>query len=170
MKKHLPWYNLLFLEFGKQIKWDIPVEDLDHIRWDLPVDELDQIGLDTPVEGPDKIRRDTPVQDLDQIGLETLGEDLEKDIQSKVADPEDFDSEDANTLDTDLIFSYFKDLKKHTGPRLDREQEFWLAMDIQAGLRINQAISTDGILGVYGDLRDNWAQFSAMIEFSDYHR
>ena len=156
MKKHLPWYNLLFLEFGKQIKWDTPVEDLDHIRWDLPVEELDQIGLDTPVEDPDTIRRDTPV------------EDLEKDIQSKDANPEDADSEDvahkdAVSLDTDLLFRYFNDLK-HTGPLLDREQQFWLAMDIQAGLRMSQAISSDGISGIYGDLRDNWEQYSAMIE------
>jgi RNA polymerase primary sigma factor len=218
MKKHLSWYNLVFLEHLDKDEWDTTDYSLDLISWDIPIYSLGQTSWYTPEEDLDQIKLDTPVEDLDLIGLDTPFEDQEKDIQTKDtdsedtdtedadsedadsedaesedADSEDADSEDAESEDTDaedtdtedadtedadtedadskdadskdanLLSFYFKDLKEH-GRLLDHEQEFWLALDIQAGLRMSQAISSDGIAGVYGDLRDNWDQYSAMIE------
>ncbi|MFZ0535158.1 MAG: hypothetical protein WAM09_18485 [Anaerolineales bacterium] len=68
------------------------------------------------------------LEDLDQTRWCLPAADLEKDR-----------SEDFYPLSI-----FFHDLEG-TRPLLDHEQEFWLAMDVQAGLRRSQAISSDGI-------------------------
>jgi RNA polymerase primary sigma factor len=129
--------------------------------------------LDTQVENREKIGSDAADEVLYQIGLDALVEDLEKDIQTEDAHPKDavsedtfpegIESENAKNIDIDSLTIYLNERKRHRS-LLDHEQEYWLAMDIQAGMRLKQALSSDGITGVYSDLRDNWDQYSTMVE------
>src|SRR4030043_65303 len=110
-KNHRKWYIFLFLEPQKKIT-RVKYYPKDQIGWDALIDDPYELAFDSPFE------------------------DLEKDIQTEDADTEDadteyVDTEDADTLDADLITRYKYYLKKHP-LLLNREQEFWLALDIQA--------------------------------------
>src|SRR4030043_310305 len=108
-KNHRKWYIFLFLEPQKKIT-RVKYYPKDQIGWDALIDDPYELAFDAPFED---LEKDIKTEDVDTEDADT------EDADTEDADIEDADTEDAASLDTDLIFRYFKDLKKHTGPRLD---------------------------------------------------
>jgi RNA polymerase sigma factor (sigma-70 family) len=156
-KKHLKWYILLYLEQQQKIKWHVKYDPPDQRGWDALIDDPSELWFDAPIENPDEKKSAIPVNDLYEVRWYTSERELEKDWSTYI------DPLSIYFIDLRGKYSLFKDLICE-GSLLNREQEFWLGIDIQAGLRLSQVISSERIFGVMDELKNNWDQYSAMIK------